>query len=405
MIAVILVFQACSHPEGLIICKPGSCGMDAKKLDRIDSVVNDAIGQKLIPGAVVSVVRGDRIVFLKAFGNKQVVPDTVKMTVETMFDMASVSKCVGTTLSFMQLIEKGLVRLSDRVDRYIPEFVNWKDDDTGKEEPITVQDLLTHSSGLIPYINAYEYVDRFGENTPDSLMWYIATQVPRRFKPGTQQLYSCLNFVTLQNILQKVTGQRLCDYAQKNVFDVLKLKHTCYFPLYGELPSCLEAGHLAELCAPTEVQEDGLPLLAQVHDPMARLANGGNSGNAGVFSNAQDLSVIAAALMKGGSLRGHRILGTETVRKMFEIPEDNDPCVARALGWDTYQMYPGTSGELFDNHFTVGHTGYTGTSIVMDLKTKTAIIILTNRVHPTDDGSLGRLRATIANIVAGSICQ
>ena len=403
MIAAILVFQACSHTEGLKISKPVRCGMNEERLNLIDSVVGDAISQKLIPGAVVSVVKGDRVVFLKAFGNRQVVPDTVKMTVETMFDLASVSKCVGTTLSFMQLIEKGLVRLSDRVDRYIPDFVNWKDDTTGEEDPITVQDLLTHSSGLIPYINAYEYVKEYGENSPDSLMRYIATRVPRRFKPGTRQLYSCLNFVTLQNILQNVTGQRLCDYAQKNVFDVLELKHTCYFPLYGEMPSNFESGDLALLCAPTEVQEDGFPLLAQVHDPMARLANAGNSGNAGVFSNAMDLSVIAATLMNGGCYRGHRILGTETVRKMFEIPEDNDPCVARALGWDTYQMYPGTSGELFDNHYTVGHTGYTGTSIVMDLKTKTAIIILTNRVHPEDKGNLGRLRATIANIVASSI--
>lgn len=377
--------------------------MNGERLALIDSVINDAIAQKLMPGAVVSVVRDDRVVFLEAYGNSQVVPDTVKMTKETMFDMASVSKCVGTTLSFMQLIEKGLVRLSDRVDRYIPGFKNWTDPETGEEDEITIQDLLTHSSGLIPYIGENEYRLRFQVNQPDSLMWYIATQVGRRFKPGTRQLYSCLNFITLQNILQKVTGERLCDYAQKNVFDVLGLKHTTYFPLFGEPQSNPNAEELAKMCAATEVQADGKPLVAQVHDPIARLGNAGNSGNAGVFSNAMDLSVICAALMNGGSYRGQRVLGSETVRKMFEIPFDNDPAVARALGWDTYEMYPGTSGDILNRKFCVGHTGYTGTSIVIDMSTKTAIIILTNRVHPTDDGNLGRVRATIANIVASSI--
>jgi len=401
--AAVILATACSQREGLKISKPEHRGMNGARLTLIDSVINDAIDKKLMPGAVVSVVRDDRVVYLEAFGNKQVVPDTVKMTKETMFDMASVSKCVGTTLSFMQLIEKGLVRLSDRVDRYIPNFKNWVDPETGEEEEITIQNLLTHSSGLIPYIGENEYRNRFEVNQPDSLMWYIATKVARRFKPGTRQMYSCLNFITLQNVLQKVTGERLCDYAQKNVFDVLGLKHTTYFPLYGEPQSNPNAEELAKLCAPTEVQKDGMPLIAQVHDPIARLGNAGNSGNAGVFSNAMDLSVIAAALMNGGAIHGKRILGRETVRKMFEIPFDNDPAVARALGWDTYEMYPGTSGDILERKHTVGHTGYTGTSMIIDPDTKTAIIILTNRVHPTDDGNLGRVRATIANIVASSI--
>ena len=401
--AAILVLSACSQRDGLKISKPEHRGMNGERLTLIDSVVNDAIVQKLIPGAVVSIVRDDRIVFLEAYGNRQVVPDTVKMTKETMFDLASLSKCVGTTLSFMQLLEKGLVRLSDRVDRYIPGSENWTDPQTGEVDEITIQDLLTHASGLKPYISEPEYRARFQVNQPDSLMWYIATQTGRRCKPGTEQIYSCLNFITLQNILQNVTGKRLCDYAQENVFNALGLKHTTYFPLFGEPQSNPDAEALAKLVAPTEVQADGKPLVAQVHDPIARLGNAGNSGNAGVFSNAEDLSVIAAALMNGGAIHGKRILGEETVRKMFEIPFDNDPAVARALGWDTYKMYPGTSGDIFERDHTVGHTGYTGTSIIIDPDTKTAVIILTNRVHPTDDGNIGRVRATIANIVASSI--
>jgi len=378
-------------------------GVNIERLNLIDSAVNATIDQGIIPGAVVAVVHNDETVFLRSFGNKSVVPNIEKMTDDTMFDLASVSKCVGTTLSFMQLIEKGKVRLTDRVDMYIPEFQNWKDPKTGEEDPITIQDLLTHSSGLDAYINVNSYVKNYGENTPQDLMKYIATKVGRNFKPGTDIIYSCLNFITLQNILQTVTGERLCDYAQKNVFDVLGLKHTCYFPLYGNPASCKNSSELARLCAPTEVQANGLPLIAEVHDPIARRINAGNSGNAGVFSNAEDLCTIAKAILGGGQFKGHRILGNETVRLMMSIPKDNDPSVARALGWDTYETYPGTSGDILERSHTIGHTGYTGTSIVIDPDSKTAIIILAHRVHPKDKGSMGRLRAVIANIVAGSI--
>ena len=229
---------------------PESMGMNSAKLSQVDAIVESFIADGSIPGAVLSVVRDDRIVYLKAYGNKQVVPDTVAMSTSTVFDLASVSKCVGTTLSFMQLVENGKVRLTDDVKMYIPDFAPWTDPDTGAKVDITVRDLLTHTSGIAPYISVPPYVERFGAATPDSLIRYIATEVRRNFRPGTGYMYSCLNFITLQNILQNVTGERLCDYTQKNVFDVLGLKHTCYLP----------QGETLELCAPTEVQPDGLPL-------------------------------------------------------------------------------------------------------------------------------------------------
>jgi len=405
LLACLLAAVSCSDKYGLKVSSPESMGMDPERLDLIDSVVNDAISQKIIPGAVVAVVRSNRQVFLRAYGNKSLVPEVVPMTEETMFDLASVSKCVGTTLSFMQLVEQGKVRLSDPVSRYIPDFKPWTDPETGETDEITVQDLLTHSSGLDAYISVAPYVAKYGENTPETLIKFIATEVRRNFRPGTDVLYSCLNFITLQNILQNVTGERLCDYAQKNVFDALGLEYTTYFPLYNRPQSNPNAKELAKLCAPTEVQADGLPLVAAVHDPIANKINAGNSGNAGVFSNAADLCTIAAALIKGGAVNGRRILGSETVRLMFSIPKDNDPQVARALGWDTYDMYPGTSGDIFEREHTVGHTGYTGTSMIIDPDTKTAVIILAHRVHPADVGSVARLRATIANIVAGSITE
>lgn len=389
---------------------PESHGMDSEKLAQVDRVINGAIAAKEIPGAVLSVVRGNDIVYLKAYGNKSVVPTVEPMTTETLFDLASVSKCVGTTLAFMQLIENGYVRLTDNVDRYIPNFKPWKDPESGETVDITIRDLLSHSSGLTPYINADTFVKEYGGNDPEKMEQYIATEIKRNFRPGTDFMYSCLNFVTLQRILERVTGEKLYEYAQKHVFDVLGLTHTCYFPLIYT-PAVSNSAELAGLCAPTEVQADGKPLVAQVHDPMARRIMGGNSGNAGVFSNAEDLSVICSAIMNGGvlvdkkgnSLESTRILSPATVRLMTTIPSQNDPSVGRALGWDKKSSHSGLRGDLFNPETTIMHTGYTGTSIVIDTETKTAIILLTHRVHPEDKGSVGRLRALVANIVAGSI--
>lgn len=412
-IAVATVLVVPVFAQGALrLDSPERHGMNPVKLAQVDRVINEAITAKEIPGAVLSVVRGNDIVYLKAYGNKSVVPTVEPMTTETLFDLASVSKCVGTTLAFMQLIENGYVRLTDNVDRYIPDFKPWKNPESGETVDITIRDLLSHSSGLTPYINADTFVKEYGGNNPEKMEWYIATQVKRNFRPGTDFMYSCLNFVTLQRILERVTGEKLYEYAQRNVFDILGLTHTCYFPLIYT-PAVSNSAELAGLCAPTEVQADGKPLVAHVHDPMARMIMGGNSGNAGVFSNAEDLSVICAAIMNGGclvdkkgnSLESTRILSPATVRLMTTIPSQNDPSVGRALGWDKKSSHSGLRGDLFNPETTIMHTGYTGTSIVIDMESKTAVILLTHRVHPEDKGGVGRLRALVANIVAGSIIQ
>ncbi|MBQ0025073.1 MAG: serine hydrolase [Bacteroidales bacterium] len=398
--AVAAVMASCTpQPGTLKHATPESMGMNSEKLAQIDREAQSAVDADNIPGCVVAVVREDKIVFLKAYGNKQVYPDTIPMTTETVFDLASCSKCVGTTLSFMQLIENGYVRLQDEVSEYIPGFKPWVDPETGREVPITVQDLLTHTSGLASYINVASFVERFGEAQPDSLINFIATEVTRNFRPKTNYLYSCLNFVTLQNILQNITGERLADYAQKNVFDRLGLKHTCYLP--KEHPDILP------LVAPTELQADGSVLLGDVHDPIAFRCNCGNSGNAGVFSNCEDLAVICAAIMNHGEINGRRILSPMTVEAMIDVPDYGPkaiaPHVGRALGWDNHSGASTLKGDMFSRTRTICHTGYTGTSIVMDMDARTAVIVLSNRVHPYDDGMISETRARIANIVAGSI--
>jgi CubicO group peptidase (beta-lactamase class C family) len=400
LLAAALCLASCRPTDaGIRHSTPERQGMDSRFLARIDSTVNASIANGDIPGAVVGVVRNGTLVYEKAFGSRAVYPEVEPMTVETLFDLASVSKCVGTTLSFMQLVEQGKVRLVDPVKYYFPDFQPWTDAETGEKVDIKVQDLLTHSSGLDAYLpDVSAYVREFGTDSPASLLKYICTHTGRNFRPGTQQLYSCLNFITLQYILEKVTGERLCDYAQKHVFDAMGLKHTCYIP---EHPCYTPVS----MIAPTEIQADGSVLRGQVHDPIARLINAGNSGNAGVFSNVEDLAVICAALLNDGSYNGRRVLQPLTVRKMFTVPATNAPEVARALGWDTYYTGPYTSGDIFPLEQLRGHTGYTGTSLLLSPDTGTAVIILAHRVHPTDDGSTARLRSTVASIVAASILR
>lgn len=379
--------------NGLIKATPESQGVSSEKLMFADTAINAAIARGDIPGAVLAVVRNGRLIYLKAYGNRQVYPDTVAMETDAVFDLASVSKCVGTAIGIMQLVERGQLRLMDRVSQYIPEFENWEDPQTGKRVSIRIVDLMTHSSGLPPYAPAEVLVGKYGSPAPDSLMAYIS-RVPRDFEPTTRYQYSCLNFITLQNVLQRITGQKLSDYAQKNIFDVLGMKHTMYLP----------SGETLERCCPTEIQPDGSVLTGKVHDPLARLLNGGNSGNAGVFSCAEDLALLAAALLDGGRYGDRRILSPLTVACMTRVPAEVSH-LGRSLGWDNYSPGSSSNGNLFHPTRVFGHTGYTGTTMAMDPDTRTGVILLTNRVHPRDGGSAVRVRTLVANVVAASIIE
>ncbi|MBR2297410.1 MAG: serine hydrolase [Bacteroidales bacterium] len=412
LLSAVMISSCCTSNSGNIKLQkvsPESVGMCSERLQLADSVINQAIAKSEIPGAVLAVVRGDKIAYLKAYGNKQVYPDTVKMTENTIFDLASVSKCVGTTLSFLQLVENGKVRLTDPVEMYIPGFQQWVDPETGRKTSIRVQDLLSHSSGILPYINTASYLKKYGPATPDSLIKHIAQELPLKYKPTTGYTYSCLNFITLQNILQNVTGMKLYQYAQQNVFGALGLKHTSYLPLDAadrqEALSTVTPDFLS-LVAPTEV-ENGKVILGEVHDPTARLVNMGNSGNAGVFSNAEDLAVIAAAILNKGEVKGRRVLSPLMVETMMTNPKTNDPSIERNLGWDTYTTGAGTKGDIFlTQPNTFVHTGYTGTSMLFDIDNNCCVILLTNRVHPSDAaGVVARTRGVVANIVAASIME
>ena len=389
---LLLLLCACSPiTQSIHRTTPEKAGLDPKKLTHVDAIIYESIENGEIPGAVLAIVRHGSLAYLKAYGNKSVYPNVEPMTENTVFDMASVSKPVGTAISIMQLVENGKLRLTDPVSMYIPGFQPWVDPESNRRIEIRIVDLLTHSSGLPSYITATLLTEKYGSPNPKALMDSIATS-RRDFRPTTRFQYSCLNFITLQNVLQNITGQLLCDYAKEHVFDVLGMAHTTYNP----------TGETLALTAPTEKQEDGSVLLGKVHDPLARLLNDGNSGNAGVFSNAEDLALLAAAMMNGGAYNGKRILSPLTVETMTRVPEDISS-LGRCLGWDNYSTYASNNGNLFDPERTYGHTGYTGTSIIIDPVAQTAVILLSHRVHPADVGSVVRLRALVANAVAGAI--
>lgn len=396
-LVMLLCVVSFAQPQRLDTSTPAQMGMDPVRLARVDQVINQAINDTIIPGAVIAVVRKNKIVYLKAYGYKSVYPKKEAMTTNTVFDLASCSKSVGTAISMMQLLEAGQFRLTDKVSMYIQGYEPYTDTATGKKTDIRIIDLLTHTSGLPAYVNPSVIYAKYGNYNPESLIDWIA-HCRKDFKPGTNFQYSCLNFITLQNVLQNITKQKLCDYAQHNVFDKLGMEHTTYSPAEQK------KSDIMKLVAPTEKQPDGSVLLGVVHDPLARIIGKGNSGNAGVFSSAEDLALLAAALMNGGEYGDRRILGEMTVKTMTTVPESVRQ-LGRSLGWDNWSDYSSNLGNLFTPEVTYGHTGYTGTSIVIDPESKTAVILLANRVHPHDTGSLVRTRALVANIVAGSIIK
>ena len=388
---------------------PEQVGMDSRKLMYADEAIEEAIANKEIPGAVLAVVRNGKMAYLKAYGNKRIYPNTEPMTANTIFDMASCSKSMSTAICTMILAERGKIRLLDPVSRYIPGFKDWESEDGKDKKVIRITDLLTHSSGLPPYAPAAELEKKYGSPNPTGLMEYIAG-CKRDFKPQTDFQYSCLNFITLQHIIEAVSGQSLRDFARENIFNVLGMNHTDYLPCQrdknGQWVNTANS-RLSTLdfqltrVAPTEKQPNGQVLCGQVHDPLARILNGGISGNAGVFSCAEDIAILCAALQNGGEWNGRRILSPQGVKAMRTVPRST-AALGRSLGWDVFTAYASNSGDFFSPN-TYGHTGYTGTSIVIDPDNDTSVILLINAVHPEDGHSVVRLRSLVANVVASSL--
>jgi len=388
---LILFLISPGYTQSLPTVKPEDVGMSSTRLNRVKSLIKAAIDRKDFPGANILVARKGKIVLREAFGKCQWIPEQLPMNLDMMFDLASITKPVATATSIMILAEQGRIRLWDKVKDFVPDFVQFVDQNDKPGEDARIWHLLTHTSGLPPYTNAKEVETKFGNPCPmDSLVKHIAL-LNKTDPPGTAFHYSCLGFITLAHIIDKITGQTVAEFSEKHIFKPLKMNHTFYNP----------PDQYRQLCVPTEVI-DGKPLIGVVHDPLARL-QGGISGNAGLFSTVDDLAIFAQMMLNKGEFNGVRILSPLTVERMTEIY----PAVkfaGRGLGWDMDSDYSTNGGDIF-GHRSFGHTGYTGTSIWIDPETETYVIFLTNRVHPDDKGAIISLRSRVANIVASAILK
>lgn len=389
---------AADAPEGMGLrhVEPQQAGIDPVRLIHVDEAVMRSIESGDAPGAVLCIVRHGSIAYLRAYGNRRVLPDTVEMSDDTVFDLASLTKVVATNTAAMQLVEQGRLRLGDRVDCYIPGFEGWRNPDNVRDTThIRIIDLMTHTSGLPAYARpetvAAEYPDADFPDR-DATVDYIA-HCRRMSPPHEEYRYSCLNYVTLQRIVETVSGEPLDRYAAEHIFRPLGMTDTGYLP----------DAELSARCAPTVATDDGGSLCGVVQDPLARELCGGVSGNAGLFSTAEDLAIFVDMLLSGGEHRGVRILSPQAVAAISTVPRGYE-AFGRTLGWESYTGYTTTAGDLLSAS-AYGHTGFTGTSIVIDPRLDLGIILLTNRVHPAGAGSVARMRSEVANAVAGAVVE
>ena len=366
-------------------------GMSEERLSRVHEVIKEAIARKELPGAVLLVARKGKVVLREAYGESQWIPEHKPMTVGMIFDLASVTKPVATATSILLLAERGRISLWDRVKMHVPEFGPYVDEWGQKGDDARIWNLLTHTSGLPPYTDAAEAGKKLGSPcATEALVKYIAV-LKKTNPPGAEFHYSCLGYITMAHIVQKVSGLSIDAFAERNIFKPLKMNHTLYKP----------ASKYPGLSVPTQVV-DGKPLIGVVHDPLARL-QGGVSGNAGLFSTADDLALFAQMILGKGEWDGVRVLAPLTVERMISI-YPRAPFAGRGLGWDLNSVYASNGGDLFGPR-SFGHSGYTGTSLWIDPETEAVVVFLTNSVHPEDKGEIVPLRSRVANVVAASIIK
>ncbi len=344
-------------------------------LSGVDAIINQAIAEGNIPGAVLVVGHDGKVIYRKAYGNRSLEPTRLPRTVDTIFDLASLTKVIATTTAVMQLVEKGKVRLNDPLAKYIPDFgQNGKDD-------ITIRQLLTHYSGLAPDLDLETPWE--GKQTA----YQLAHVMPPETTPGSGFVYSDINFIMLGELVEKISGETLDAYTEQHIFTPLKMTHTRFLP-----PAAWRIK-----IAPTQYDEKDKMLWGVVHDPTARRM-GGVAGHAGLFGSGDDLAKFAQTLLDGGD----GILSSEIVTKMTSPQTPPSAPILRGFGWDIDSPFSSNRGDLFPVG-SFGHTGFTGTSIWIDPTTRAYVILLTNSVHPRGKGNAIGLRVKVATEIAAAL--
>jgi beta-N-acetylhexosaminidase len=340
--------------------EPRKAGFDEQKLTQVDTLLEEAIRDSAFPGGVLLVARNGKIVHHKGYGYFEYGDHSEKVDTNTMFDLASLTKVIATTNACMRLIDERKLKLNDRIVKYLPEFGK-----NGKSG-ITVYNLLVHNSGLPGWKSFY-----LNCQDPGSLLDSIF--VSRLVYPtGQSALYSDLGFIILGKVIEKICSMPLDKFVDSVFFKPLGMKSTMYNPL----PSMLHR------IAPTEIdtywEKTGEPIRGRVHDENAFIL-GGVSGHAGLFSTACDLAVILEMIRNGGEYDGRHYLKRSTIERFTRKQSTKS---TRALGWDTKKPKHSWAGSLLSDKAFI-HTGFTGTSVVVDPQRGMIIILLTNRVFPS----------------------
>jgi uncharacterized protein YbbC (DUF1343 family)/CubicO group peptidase (beta-lactamase class C family) len=357
---------------------PAACAAVDDPLVAIRAAVEASIRRGELPGAVVAAWHDGKVIYREAIGRRVVKPESEPMTVDTVFDMASLTKPIATATSAMVLVEEGKLKLDEPVAKYWPEFgANGKD-------KVTVENLMLHTSGLIADNPIKDY-----DVGPEKALERIC-RLELKTPVGSKFTYSDVNFIVLGVVIGRISGMPLDKFATKNVFDPIGMRHTGFRPALSVRASC----------APTE-ERDGHWMRGEVHDPRS-YALGGVAGHAGLFSTADDLLLYARMILNHGTAaNGNQVLKPETVTLM--TTPRSVPGGQRALGWDVSTSYSRNRGTGFPRGKTFGHTGFTGTSIWIDPGSQTAVVFLSNRVHPDGKGNVNRIRGRVATLVAEAV--
>ncbi|HEU4565707.1 MAG TPA: serine hydrolase [Gemmatimonadaceae bacterium] len=338
--------------DGLPVKSPSAVGMSAARLATIDRVVRRGMSAGGYPGAAVVVGRKGYAVWEKGFGYLDWTRKSEVSATETIYDLASLTKVVGTTTAIMVLYDEGRIDLDAPVKAYLPEFSG------GLKDSVTIRQLLTHRSGL----PASRDIWRIAHSPAEARAAVLAT--PLASRPGAVFEYSDIGADVLGFVAETVSGQPLDQFLQARVFGPLGMTSTFYRP----------SSALRDKVAPTEIAPPrGYPLRGEVHDENA-YALGGVAGHAGLFSTAADLSIFAQMMLNGGDYNGVRIVSDSTV-KLFT----RRAAGSRGLGWAIAEGQWGSGRYLSETAY--GHVGYTGTSLWIDPEREMFVVLLTNRVH------------------------
>lgn len=341
-------------------------------IEGLNNLIEAEINRGSFPGANYVLLANGKSYF-NSLGNKSLYPKVEENDIDTLYDMASVTKVVCTTTAIMLLLERGKLRLYDYVSYFLPEF---------KHKDITVWDLLTHSSGLPADVSKSLY------NTKEELLEHIFN-VDLKYEKNTKIVYSDIGFILLGFIIEKITNQKLDEFVSENIFKPLEMKDSCYNPKD------------VNRCAPTEDRGKYIDR-GYVHDEKAHTL-GGVAGHAGLFSTVKDINNFMEMILNDGVYKGKKFLEKKTIDLLFtpQVEEKKGVCMVgnrRGLGWIVKGEFP-VCGDLASPN-TIMHTGFTGTHVFIDRDNKVAFCMLTNRVHPTrENTAIIGFRGRVANYI------